>query len=71
MSSDPSMILLAAIALVLSMCAHGFGVVITKRMKETNSIHVNYIQGLLIFFTAAVLLPYGLNDLQYHNPSLQ
>ena len=65
------MMLFAAVILVLSMFAHGFGVVITKRMKETNSIHVNYFQGLLIFFAAAFLLPYSFNDFQYHSPTLE
>ena len=63
--------LLAGLVQIFSMFMHGFGVVITKRMKETNSIHVNYFQGLLIFFVAVLFLPYGYSNLEYHKPTLE
>ena len=60
----------AALILVTIHFIHGYGVVITKKLKQTNSIHVNYVQGLLIAFSSAILIPFAYNDQSYHRPTM-
>ena len=63
------MIYLAAIALTLVIIFYGYGVVVTKNLIDTNCVHINYMQGLLIALAGAVLMPYGLSNPDYHWPS--
>jgi len=63
------MMLYAALVLLAVQFIHGYGVVITKKLKDQNSIQINYHQGLMITLSAAFLFPYGYADASYHLPT--
>ena len=69
-SSDPFALLTAALILLVIVCLHGFTVVLTKIFKNTDTIQINYSQGVLYTFVNAVLLPFGWSDATYHNPTM-
>lgn len=46
-----------ASAFILVKVVHGYGVVITKKIKYSNGIQISYVQGLLVFFSSVILLP--------------
>lgn len=66
------MVLLAGLILVITQIIHGLGVVTTKKMKNTCTLHVTYFVGLMLLLINAVMVPSGLagNEGQYHNPSI-
>ena len=45
-SRDPLTVLWASGILLLQVCLHGYAVVMTKLFTKTNSIHINYSQGV-------------------------
>ena len=61
-SNDPLTLTYAGITMVLTMALHSFGVVSTKRLKSGSTFHINFIQGLLIFETSAILMPFVLKN---------
>jgi drug/metabolite transporter (DMT)-like permease len=65
-STDPSMLVLAALILVVTQFVHGYGTTVTKKLKDSNSIQVNFFQGLLITFTGSVLVPLAFAEADYH-----
>jgi drug/metabolite transporter (DMT)-like permease len=69
-STDPSMLVLAALAMTATMFVHGYGVCVTKKLRESNSIHVNYFQGIIILLVSALLAPFAFNNPNYHKPDM-
>lgn len=67
---DPVVMMTAAVVYTCVMIMHGYGVVVTKKLIGTNSIQVNYFQGILILLANAVLTPFGQADSTYHYPSM-
>lgn len=65
------MMLYAALVLLFVQFVHGYGVVITKKLKGQNSIQINYHQGIMIGLSAAFLFPYGYADTSYHVPTVK
>ena len=59
-----------SLAVVLMMVMHAYGVVLTKKLKNTNGIQINYYLGLLVLFQGAPLVPYGFSDPQYVTPTM-
>ena len=51
------MVLAVSIILMVSQFIHGLGLVFTKKLIQTNTIHINYFVGLMLLFTNAVLVP--------------
>jgi uncharacterized membrane protein YecN with MAPEG domain len=77
------MVLFAGVMLALTQCLHGLGVVTTKKINDSSTIHVTYFVGLLMLIGNAVLLPSALahgdtytdstiadNQPVYHNPTM-
>ena len=63
-------ILVVAVILLATVCLHGYSLVLVKLFKNTDSYQINYFQGLVFVVVDAVLFPYGVNNDQYHNPSV-
>jgi drug/metabolite transporter (DMT)-like permease len=59
LTTDPTVTMAAALIFTCVMVLHGYGVVVTKRLVQTQSIHVNYFQGVLILLVNALLVPYA------------
>ena len=56
-SKDPMVMAGVAILLIFTMMCHGYGIMITKKFVGVHTTHVNFNQGLLIFFTSAFAFP--------------
>lgn len=54
------MVLIAGGVLALTQCLHGLGVVTTKKIKDSSTIHVTYFVGLIMLIGNAVLMPSAL-----------
>lgn len=54
-----------AFAFLLVKVIHGYGVVITKRIKYSNGFQISYLQGILVFFFSGLLLPIITNQPDY------
>lgn len=64
------MIITVAVILILTTFLLGFGIVVTKRLHNTNAFQTNYYQGVLILFISALIIPYGFDDENYHKPNM-
>lgn len=64
------MILIAGLALASIQCVHGYGIAITKEIKNTNSIQINYFVGIMIMLSSAFLIPNGASDPVYYKPTM-
>ncbi len=62
--------LTVGLILTITQFFHGLGVVMIKKLKECNAVHVTYFVGLVILLTNSVLAPLTLTYDQYHTPSL-
>lgn len=69
-SKDPLTVLWAAVVLLGAFCLHGYAVVMTKIFKNTNTIHINYSQGVLLTMVNGLLLPYASSDTDYQSPTM-
>lgn len=54
---DPFVMTVASLILVVVMTGHAYGVVLTKKLIGVHSAQINYVQGALIFYAAAILFP--------------
>ena len=59
----------AAFFFTCVMCLHGYAVVTTKKLIETNTIQLNFILGCLILLSSAVMMPSAMADPNYHKPT--
>jgi drug/metabolite transporter (DMT)-like permease len=69
-TDDPVVMLGAAVIFTLVMCLHGWGMVITKKLKKTNGVQINYFLGILLLMSSAVMLPAAFADEEFHRPAL-
>lgn len=60
----------SAIFFTFIMCLHGYAIVTTKKLINTNTIQINFILGTLILLSSAIILPSALSDPDYHCPSI-
>jgi len=44
---------------------HGYGVMTTKKITESNGIQISYVQGILVLFTGGLTMPYVMNQPDY------
>jgi drug/metabolite transporter (DMT)-like permease len=56
-SKDPVVMAYASLGLVAVMAVHAYGVVLTKKLRGVHTGQINFIQGILIFYSAAVMFP--------------
>lgn len=56
-SNDPKVMTIAGVIMVMTMMFHGYGVVMTKKLVNTNSIQINYFLGVEIILTSAFAFP--------------
>jgi hypothetical protein len=47
----------ASLGLVAVMAVHAYGVVLTKKLRGVHTGQINFIQGILIFYSAAIMFP--------------
>ena len=64
------MVLAASIILTVSQFIHGLGLVFTKKLINTNTIHINYFVGLMLLFTNAFLVPAAGRNENYNWPTI-
>ena len=64
------MVMWASLVILLTMVAHAFGVVITKKLKECNGIQISYHLGLMCVFLISPMVPYGFRDPLYVIPTM-
>lgn len=48
---------IAGIGMIVLMMIHGYGVMLTKKLVGVHTVHVNFIQGILILYSGAILYP--------------
>lgn len=65
-TKDPIVMTWAAVIMVVMMAIHSSGVVMTKKLRGVHTAEVNFIQGLMIFFSGGIAYP---NILEAHNYS--
>ena len=70
LSKDPKMTMIAYMVILVTMVGHAFGVVITKKLKDTNGTQINYFLGILLLVQVGPLAPYGFSDPQYVIPTM-
>lgn len=56
---------IAAIGMIVLMMIHGYGVMLTKKLQGAHTVHVNFIQGILILFSGALLSPISSGSKDY------
>jgi drug/metabolite transporter (DMT)-like permease len=56
-TSDPVVRTYAGIAVVLVMMMHGYGLLLTKKLVDVHTAHINFIQGLAILFASSIIFP--------------
>ena len=61
----------AALLFTVTTFVHGLGMVLTKKMKNTNAVQINYFLGVLLLFSSAVMLPAAFSDPDYHRPDVR
>lgn len=59
----------AGVITVFTMMCHSYGVVITKKLVGITSIQINFVQGLLILLTSAIMYPNAKSNEVYSDPS--
>jgi len=64
------MAMIASLVILGTMVCHAFGVVITKKLRDTNGTQINYFLGVLLLVQVGPLAPYGFSDPQYVVPTL-
>ena len=64
------MVLIVSLILAVSQFIHGLGLVFTKKLIQTNTIHINYFVGLMLLFTNAVLVPVAGRNENYNWPTM-
>lgn len=69
-SRDPVMELTAGLCLAITQFIHGLGVVTTKMMIDTTTIHVTYFVGIMLLFINALLMPTVGKGIHYHWPTI-
>lgn len=47
----------SAVALTIVMMMHAYGIMLTKKLINVHTVHVNFIQGILILFSSAIFYP--------------
>lgn len=56
-SVDPLVQAFVGIVLLLTMVAHAYAVLMTKRLYKINSVQLNFVIGVMIAFSGALLVP--------------
>jgi drug/metabolite transporter (DMT)-like permease len=56
-TSDPMVMTWAAIIMVVMMALHSSGVIMTKKLRGVHTAEVNFIQGIMIFFSGGIAYP--------------
>jgi putative IMPACT (imprinted ancient) family translation regulator len=51
------------------MCIHGYAILVTKKLKNTSAVQINYFLGVLLSTSSGLLTPYAFADINYHVPS--
>ena len=67
-TDSPVLMLGAATTFIVTTFVHGFGMVLTKKMKNTNAVQINFFLGILLLFSSALMLPSAFSNLDYHRP---
>jgi drug/metabolite transporter (DMT)-like permease len=60
----------AGISLAVTQFIHGLGVVTTKKMKNTTTLHVTYFVGVMLLVGNALLMPTFEKSSDYHWPNI-
>ena len=68
-SKDPLVMVAVGTFFTLIMCLHGYAVVCTKKLRNTSSVQISYMIGLLVLLSSGFLLPSALADPFYHKPT--
>ena len=68
-SKDPLTVLWASMILLAQVCLHGYAVVMTKVFTNTNSIHINYSQGVLLVIVNGLIYPFTSSDSDFNQPT--
>jgi hypothetical protein len=51
-------------------CGHAYASVITKKLTNTNSIQINYFQGMMITFISSILAPQAYANVNYNKMTM-
>ena len=67
---DPFMELIAGVILATSQFIHGLGLVFTKNLTQTNTIHIIYAVGFTLLFSNSIFVNFVEKSEQYHWPDM-
>lgn len=70
LSMDPKMQLLVALIFAVVQFANGMGMVVTKKLVETNAVHITYYLAVLLLLINATIVPISKDNPDYIWPSV-
>lgn len=62
--------LVAGLSLAITQFIHGLGVVTTKKMKNTSTLHVTYFVGIMLLLVNALMMSMVSKGAAYHWPTI-
>jgi hypothetical protein len=65
------MLTIVGVVFTLATCAHAYGSVITKKLRNTNSIQINYYQSVMYIFITSILSPMAYVDTNYNRMTME
>ena len=65
------MLTFVGLVFMILTCAHAYGSVITKKLTNTNSVQINYFQGIIIIFITSILTPQAFANTNYNRMTME
>ena len=69
LSTDPTVVLCVSIILLVAIAVYSYGLVLIKKLKNSSSLEIMYMQHMVLLFATAILLPIGLQDENFYKPN--